>query len=80
MILRLMQLYKDATTELDPAKAVAKWTAFHAYGHDQYVSIGVVMVKPVSSNWSQYRLHRRQDLDKPVQDSYDGFVPKAGIK
>jgi peptide/nickel transport system substrate-binding protein len=68
-------LYKDATTELDPVKAVAKWTAFHAYAHDQYISIGVVMAQPLSvigPNISS--ISGRTWISQ--QDSYDGFVPK----
>jgi peptide/nickel transport system substrate-binding protein len=68
------QLYKDATTEPDPAKALAKWTAFHAYCHDQYISIGVVMVKPISVIGPNIAsIGGRTWIGR--EDSYDGFVP-----
>jgi peptide/nickel transport system substrate-binding protein len=73
------QLYKDATTELDPAKAVAKWTAFHAYCHDQYISIGVVMVEPVSVIGNNIASVGGRTWIS-MQDSFDGFVPKPGVK
>jgi peptide/nickel transport system substrate-binding protein len=41
------QMYKDATSELDPAKALAKWTAFQAYVHTLYINIGFCYVKPL---------------------------------
>jgi peptide/nickel transport system substrate-binding protein len=42
------QMYKDATSELDIAKATAKWTAFEEYVHDQYISIGICINTPTT--------------------------------
>jgi ABC-type transport system substrate-binding protein len=38
------QMYKDATQELDPAKALQKWTDFQTYAHSLYTSIGLCIV------------------------------------
>jgi peptide/nickel transport system substrate-binding protein len=41
------QMYTAATTELDPAKALQKWTAFQTYVHSLYISIGYCITKPL---------------------------------
>jgi peptide/nickel transport system substrate-binding protein len=42
------QMYKDYVGELDPAKALAKWTAFQTYVHALYINLGVCYVEPLS--------------------------------
>jgi ABC-type transport system substrate-binding protein len=41
------QLYKDATSEIDPKLALQKWTAFQTYVHTLYINIGFCYVKPL---------------------------------
>jgi ABC-type transport system substrate-binding protein len=41
-------MYKDATSELDPVKALQKWTAFQAYVHTLYINIGICYTEPLS--------------------------------
>jgi ABC-type transport system substrate-binding protein len=50
-------MYNDATSELDPVKALQKWTAFQVYAKSMYVDIGICQIKPlivVSSNLGEF--------------------------
>lgn len=40
-------MYKDATTELDAAKALKKWQDFLVYARSLYVDVGIAMIKPL---------------------------------
>ncbi|MGD1119028.1 MAG: ABC transporter substrate-binding protein [Dehalococcoidales bacterium] len=40
-------MYKDATSELDTAKALQKWAAFRVYARSLYVDVGICGVKPL---------------------------------
>ncbi len=68
------EMYRDATSELDPVKAVQKWTAFSLYVRTLYISTPVCIVKPLmvvgpnvgamtGKNWIS------------TADAYDGFQP-----
>ncbi|HSW58956.1 MAG TPA: ABC transporter substrate-binding protein [Dehalococcoidales bacterium] len=69
------EMYTAATTELDPVKALAKWTEFRTYAHSMYVNVGINIANvPMVLGPAVERVTGRTWIS--LQDAFDGFIPR----